>query len=84
MVSKEYREMHPVEPFRQFIIKRPNGDIIRVNALGYAQLYPAIDMSRETTTPSGRTKTDMLGFTPDETLELFNYLKDAQKHWEYE
>lgn len=82
MVNKEYREMHPIELFRKLVIKRPNGDIIRINAGGTARLYPGIDMSREATTLSGRTRTDYIGFTPDEFLEFFNYLQDALKHWQ--
>lgn len=85
MVDKaRERAMHPVKPFTQLQIKRPNGVTTRVSALGLAQLHPAIDMSRSETTPSGRTRNDYISFTSEEFPVLFDYLRDALKHWEEE
>ncbi len=82
MITREYRENHPIKPFRSLTIRRSTGATVCVNAGGVAQLYPAIDMSRSLPTPLGRTMNDYIGFPSDEFPKVYNYLKDALEHWQ--
>lgn len=75
------REMHPLQPFPSKVIHLRHGSTLRISALGYARLYPAIDLSYSTDTPSGRVKTVYIGIDSDNFMEVFLYLLGAARHW---
>jgi hypothetical protein len=81
-VTKEYREMHPIELPPELKIRRGNEQIIRIQARGTTSLSPAIDFACETTLFSGRIRRDMISFSGEEFGQVFEYLKKAKRHWE--
>lgn len=80
-VTQEYREKHPVELIGRLTIHRPNGDLLRLWAIGTARLLPSIEIAVESSHPSGRTKTDTVTIQEEEAERVFKYLRNALANW---
>ena len=80
---EQYRNK-PIAHIEPLVIKRSTGRVITINAIGYGMVKPCIDIVKETTTVSGRSKIETVAFKDNEFDAVYTYLTKVKQHWEEE